>query len=789
MSNGHSHDSWKARLIFFLASNYMTDLEARKQIYQECVIRRIGLKKPGWDKVWESETKEQRKHRDDMKLNTLSEAREYKRPKELDQPLISRLKDQDIVPIDDDWDVFQAVARMELVRRNSVRQDEIFFRKDGLAYQPDEYWEKFKREGAYSFNEYTPERFTKIFAVEPFHHISYMWDTADFGANYFLRVLYLYSETPDHLKEKALKWREFITDKQLEGEEAEKARKKRLAIDPNFSAKFAEDLKNKLLGFKFWLDEPFHAEPDLDKAAPAVDDVLSELLPAEVNLSAAGVSNEGLMRARKELELKKKEFWKEEISDEDRDDDKYKYEMTYWSENHQILFATAEYLAGQMWPEEMFRAGRDYRDEGPEAIRDGDLTGEQHMAKAKRRLLKWLNDRLRLGFSEWNSSVYYQEDFNALFNLADFCLDDEIQVRACMVLDLLFFDLARYINQGSYGVVAGRNYKNQKMSGWEQSVGDMFEIAFGCRNGVFVGTGGGVDGSFATNRRYQLPQVLIDIAQDKPKHFIDRSRVSVNFEEAGDYGVGFKSDDDVMFWWGKGAFFTKQIIEATREVVEKYKLMHTGPFDKVLPALKALGWGLSATKLMAYAALGPFAPVAIPVLGSPFSQDEEVANALSVMTEGSSLTRANLYCYRNRDAMLSSVLNFRPGQINFQSHLCQATLTPDASVWTTHPNAGVGIKEEFFDVLFAALGADAGSGIGAAIGGVIGGFAGAAGGAVLGGVTGAIGGTQVVQEDVHLLPPSDDGPDWWTGTLTLPRVVQMNNAAIIAYKPKGFQSL
>ena len=44
-------------------------------------------------------------------------------------------------------------------------------------------------------------------------------------------------------------------------------------------------------------------------------------------------------------------------------------DMTYWSENHRILFATAEYLAGQFWPGEMFISQRHNRKEGPTARR------------------------------------------------------------------------------------------------------------------------------------------------------------------------------------------------------------------------------------------------------------------------------------------------------------------------------------------------------------------------------------------------------------------------------------
>ena len=82
-----------------------------------------------------------------------------------------------------------------------------------------------------------------------------------------------------------------------------------------------------------------------------------------------------------------------------------------------------------------------------------DLTGKARMARAKERLVRWLDDRLHFGFSEWNAPGYYDEHFTALFNLADFCLDEQIRRRAVMVLDLMVFDLARFNHAGSFGEV------------------------------------------------------------------------------------------------------------------------------------------------------------------------------------------------------------------------------------------------------------------------------------------------------------------------------------------------
>ena len=51
-------------------------------------------------------------------------------------------------------------------------------------------------------------------------------------------------------------------------------------------------------------------------------------------------------------------------------------DMTYWSENHRLLFATAEYLAGQFWPDEQFVSQAANRKGGRgAALRPGDLTG------------------------------------------------------------------------------------------------------------------------------------------------------------------------------------------------------------------------------------------------------------------------------------------------------------------------------------------------------------------------------------------------------------------------------
>ncbi len=67
-----------------------------------------------------------------------------------------------------------------------------------------------------------------------------------------------------------------------------------------------------------------------------------------------------------------------------------------WTENHYILYSSAAYLAGQLYPDQTFsNAGQ---------------MGNDKMVINRPRILRWLDLRYHTGFSEWLSHVYYDED-------------------------------------------------------------------------------------------------------------------------------------------------------------------------------------------------------------------------------------------------------------------------------------------------------------------------------------------------------------------------------------------
>ena len=79
--------------------------------------------------------------------------------------------------------------------------------------------------------------------------------------------------------------------------------------------------------------------------------------------------------------------------------------MCHWSENHQILFATTEYLAGAEWTDAIFADGK---------------TGKEHIELAKTRIEAWMSQRFYYGFNEYYSNNYYPEDIAPMANFIQF---------------------------------------------------------------------------------------------------------------------------------------------------------------------------------------------------------------------------------------------------------------------------------------------------------------------------------------------------------------------------------
>ena len=245
--------------------------------------------------------------------------------------------------------------------------------------------------------------------------------------------------------------------------------------------------------------------------------------------------------------------------------------MEFWSENHYIMFASSEYLLGQLWQDETFQPCRLFVDAGDTT---GARTGAQRRDRGRARVLKWLNNRLMFGWMEFNSSGYYREHLWALLNLVDFALDEEVRTKATMAVDLMLFDVTRYLHRGAMGAAGGRSQFKSKSHGYDNGLTDVVEIMLGVK-GVFSEGDAQIAASFASST-YEVPRVLLEIGAAPPTYpFTDRSRVSITFDESAKYGITWSQDsvtkDSLMRGYaGKRARYSPFLAEVNNEIARTH---------------------------------------------------------------------------------------------------------------------------------------------------------------------------------------------------------------------------
>ncbi|MDF2646434.1 MAG: hypothetical protein K0Q73_2239, partial [Paenibacillus sp.] len=117
------------------------------------------------------------------------------------------------------------------------------------------------------------------------------------------------------------------------------------------------------------------------------------------------------------------------------------------SENHEILFFSAEYLAGLLFPAENFP--------------NSNQNGLFHIQKGKAMAERWIKEKGTYGFMEWHSNTYYEEDMLALLNLYDFAEENSyIRILSRQLLDLIGFIIATHSYKGVMGTTHGRCYED-----------------------------------------------------------------------------------------------------------------------------------------------------------------------------------------------------------------------------------------------------------------------------------------------------------------------------------------
>jgi len=335
-------------------------------------------------------------------------------------------------------------------------------------------------------------------------------------------------------------------------------------------------------------------------------------------------------------------------------------ERWYWSENHQILFHTIEYLAGQAFPDETFTAA--------------GITGSAHMDRARPLIERWVDQRARWGFAEWYSNVYYQEDLEATVALAEFADDEATATRGAIISDLLLYDMASHTHDGAFGATHGRSYKKDKMTALDEDTWDVSKLVLNDTDQPYRSELGAV--FLASVSTYRPPAILGEVVADDGDPstegnvggVVEMARHSLPLDPLaevvanpeGPMGLAFDEPDNLMTWWGMAALTPWQTVVETTNEMTRYNLWETELFS----------------------AFKPFEPI---VKASSPETVRGLARSLAPQLNIGLLSEANTYTWRSEGAMLSTAQDFRKGQASQQHHVWQATLSPEAQVFTTHP--------------------------------------------------------------------------------------------------------
>ena len=183
-----------------LPSGLQRDFERRRCLYLECILKNAVLKSKAFeewqerDRVEERRRNPQKKEEEiksrvaegfatlcdavrevgldalDLGLESINEELKHLPPLERARRLRAQL---------DRENKLQALARVMLVRADAKRQDDLFA-WPLVGLNPDAYWAN---------------------KIDPIH-MEFLIDTADFGANELVRLLYLCGETPAHLRDR-----------------------------------------------------------------------------------------------------------------------------------------------------------------------------------------------------------------------------------------------------------------------------------------------------------------------------------------------------------------------------------------------------------------------------------------------------------------------------------------------------------------------------------------------------------------------------------------------------------
>ncbi len=314
--------------------------------------------------------------------------------------------------------------------------------------------------------------------------------------------------------------------------------------------------------------------------------------------------------------------------------------MCYWSENHQILFASAEYLVGQLYPETIFPGS--------------GLSGKEHMEKARRRALDWFEMRWNYGYIEFNSAVYYPEDIGALINIIDFAEDKEMVIKSQMAMDLIFYDVAVQNIHTMFISASGRAYSRNRMGGPQSNLGGLTRYYWG--DGRVRGPG--MTYGMMTSEKYKLPPVLAEIAKDTSRVIIKQSN-GMDISELKAEGYHGTDNRSMMMQWGMECFTNPAVVRNSLEHIRN-NIHFSNAFIHPIKVLD-----LTLAKCLHLEPL--------------------IVSLINPQSNGVAIQKGNTYTLKTNDYSMYTAQNHHPGTYGDQQHVFGMNIKNHFSIFHTHP--------------------------------------------------------------------------------------------------------
>ena len=340
--------------------------------------------------------------------------------------------------------------------------------------------------------------------------------------------------------------------------------------------------------------------------------------------------------------------------------------MCYWSENHLLLFAVSEYLAGQEWPDEIFG--------------NNGMTGKEHMKKAKVRIDAWMEQRFNFGFSEYLSNNYLAEDVAPMANFIAYSDDEKSAEQMKIIMDILWLDVALNSVNNRFVATSSRMYGNNKAGNfYGNSIQPAMNILWGIEASENV-----LNNSYLSEKEkkyikeslgkqpnhillcftdivkkgiYVLPQAIKDIALTK-ESFVSKMSCGLSPSDMEKENLIGQKPHQIMAQMGAEAFTNPEVIENTIKYLKDNKMYRNSfvSYFKLLnlTVFKGVNW-------------------------------KKFAERHNIMPHGIALGRGNVYTYRTAHYSMSTAVCKNVDMCGAQDHEWTANIGETLALFTTHP--------------------------------------------------------------------------------------------------------